>query len=95
MPNFGHRTRTNAIFAATGKNGAILASGAFSLLRPLVAPTDTKVSTIPSSNSFAFTLDGIYASHPIEPDMRNGQLHLPKNRHVRSIVSAYRSRLAV
>jgi hypothetical protein len=64
---------SNSILAATGKDGAILASGAFCLLRPLVAPTDPKVSAIPSSNSFAFTLDGICASHPIEPDMRNGR----------------------
>jgi hypothetical protein len=40
---------------------------------PLVAPTDTKVSTTPSSNGFAFTLDGICVSHSVEPHMRNGQ----------------------
>jgi hypothetical protein len=38
---------------------------------PLVAPTDAKVSATPSSNSFARHADGIPASHPMEPDMRN------------------------
>jgi hypothetical protein len=50
------------------------------LFTPLAAPADTKVSTTPSSNRFAFTLDGICVSHPIESDMRNGQcttLELP------------------
>jgi hypothetical protein len=64
---------TNAILAATGKDGAMLASGTFCLLRPVVAPTDPKVSAIPSSNSFAFTLDGIWVSHPIESDPLNGR----------------------
>jgi hypothetical protein len=38
-------------------------------------PTDTKVSTTPSSNRLAFTVDGICSSHPIESDMRNGTIH--------------------
>jgi hypothetical protein len=39
-----------------------------------VAPTNPKVSPTPSSNRFAFTLDGSSAWHPIEADLRNGQL---------------------
>jgi branched-subunit amino acid aminotransferase/4-amino-4-deoxychorismate lyase len=38
-----------------------------------VAPTNPKVSMTPSSNRFAVTLDGICVTHPIEPDMLNGQ----------------------
>jgi len=34
------------------------------------APTDPKVSTTPSSNRFAVTLDGICVSQRIETDMR-------------------------
>jgi hypothetical protein len=34
------------------------------------ASTDPKVSTTPSSNRFAVTLDGICISQRIEPDMR-------------------------
>jgi hypothetical protein len=44
------------------------------------SPTDPKVSTTPSSNRFALTLDGIYVLHPIESDLRNRQctiLELP------------------
>jgi branched-subunit amino acid aminotransferase/4-amino-4-deoxychorismate lyase len=37
------------------------------------APTNPKVSMTPSSNRFAVTLDGICVTHPIEPDMLNGQ----------------------
>jgi hypothetical protein len=38
---------------------------------PLIARTDTNVSTTPSSNRFGFTLDAICVSHLIEPDMPN------------------------
>ena len=36
----------------------------------LAAPTDPKVSTTPSFNRFAITLDGICVAQPTEPDMR-------------------------
>jgi hypothetical protein len=34
---------------------------------------NTKVSTTPSSNRFAFTLDGICVAHPIKPDVHYEQ----------------------